>query len=78
MTLFLAEVELTRPPDFELALGDHFAPMSYPAHRAGECEQDREHTCWDSESGEHDATIEIDVGVQFSRDEVLISEGDSF
>src|SRR5947207_2939969 len=71
-----ADVELPRPPDLVLRVGDHLVPLRDPADRAREREDAGEHRHGNSERALHDARVEVHVGIELARDEVVVLEGD--
>ena len=52
-------------------------PLSDPARRAGDGEQDGEHLDWEAHRLVDDARVEVDVRVELPLDEVLVLEGDA-
>src|SRR5690606_32978041 len=76
VALLLAIVELARAADLLLRIGDHFLPLRDPAHGAAEGEDRREHRCREADRVEDDARIEIDVGIELARHEILVVERD--
>src|SRR5215467_10624294 len=71
-----AVVQLARPADLVLGVGDHFLPLRDPAHGPGEREDAGEHRDRDAESALYDARIEIDVRVELAADEIVVLERD--
>src|SRR3954468_11095347 len=71
-----ALVELARAPDLVFRVRDHFLPLGDPAHRACEREDAGEHGDRNAERALHDTGIEIDVGVQLARDEIVVLQRD--
>ena len=52
--------------------------MSEPSSSSGDGEQDWEIIGWETHSLVDNTRVEIDVGVQFSLDEIFITQGSSF
>src|SRR5687768_7963433 len=69
-------VQLARPPDLVLRVGDHLLPLRDPAHRAGEREDAGEHRHRDAQRALHDAGVEVDVRIQLAADEVIVLQRD--
>src|SRR3970282_2215733 len=65
-------VQLARPPDLVLRVGDHLLPLRDPAHRAREREDAGEHRHRDAERALHDAGVEGDVRIELAADEVIV------
>src|ERR1041385_473317 len=68
--------ELARPADLVLRIGDHLLPLRDPADGAREREDAGEHRHRDAEGALHDAGIEVDVGIELARDEIVVLERD--
>src|SRR6266404_2630329 len=71
-----ALVELARPADLVLGIGDHLLPLRDPAHRAGEGEDAGEHRDRDAEGALHDARIEVHVWIELAAHEIVVLERD--
>jgi len=71
-----AGVELARPADLVLGVGDHFVELGDPADRSCQREDRREQGDRDADRALDDAGIEVDVRVELACDEVLVLEGD--
>src|SRR6266404_6778729 len=69
-------VELARPADLVLGIGDHLLPLRDPAHGAREREDAGEHRHRDAERALHDAGVEVDVRVELAADEIIVLERD--
>ena len=69
-------VQLPRPADAHVRIGDHLLPVRHPADGAGDREHHREHRARNAERAVDDARVEIDVRVELARDEVLVLERD--
>jgi hypothetical protein len=54
---------------------DAWRYLCEPARAASNGEDDGEHVAWNANGGEHDARVEVDVGVELTGDEVLVLEG---
>src|SRR5687767_15516594 len=65
-------VQLPRPPDLVLRVGDHLLPLRDPADGAREREDAGEHRHRDAERALHDPRIEVDIRIQLARDEVFV------
>ena len=59
-----ADEDLARARDAEALLLDHLRPLADPAGGARQGEQAREHVGGDAERAQHDARVEVHVGVQ--------------
>src|SRR5690242_1399053 len=68
------EIQLPRPADLLLGIGDHLVPLRYPADGAREREDAREHRGRDAERALHDARVEVDVRVELAAHEVVVLE----
>ena len=68
----VADVELARAADALLGILDHFLPLGDPADRACDREQDRKHFDGEAHGSQRDAGIEVDVGIEFLFNEVLV------
>ncbi len=55
-----------------------FAPVCEPAGESSECEHNGEHICGYAHGAVEDTAVEVDVGVEFSGDEVVVFEGNFF
>lgn len=53
-------------------------PMSNPACNSGDGKEHRVHISWEAHSSVDQAAVEINVGIKFAADEVLVRQGDSF
>src|SRR6266849_3628658 len=73
-----AAVELARPSDLVLRIGDHLLPLRDPADRARERKDAGEHRYRNAERALHDAGVEIDVGVELAAHEVIVLQRDFF
>ena len=74
----MTHVVLPRPDDLVLRVIQKLVPVGQPANSSGDHEQDWEHVSRESQSLVDDATVEIDIGVQFPLDEEGVAEGNSF
>src|SRR3954463_3919655 len=72
----LAGVDLARPADLGLLVVDHLLPVGDPAGQAAEREHDGEHVRRDAHRAVDDAAVEVDVGVQLLRHEVIVAQRD--
>jgi len=71
-------VYLPRPGDAGGAVVVDFFPVGDPAGQSSDSEHDGEHIGGDADGAEDESAIEIDVGVEFSLDEVGVFEGTCF
>src|SRR5690606_33556321 len=71
-----ADIQLPRTADLLVLLGDHFLPLADPADGAGNREDRGEHRGGEPHRLEDDAGVEIDVGIQLLRDEIVILQRD--
>src|SRR5258708_10507934 len=70
-------VQLPRPADLVLGIGNHLLPLCDPAHRARDREDAGEHRDGDAERALYDAGVEVDVGVQLARNEIIVLQRDA-
>src|SRR5687768_3713953 len=63
-------VELARPADLVLRVGDHLLPLRDPADGAREREDAGEHGHRDAERALHDARVEVHVWIQLPAYEI--------
>src|SRR6266481_2005942 len=70
-------VELARPADLVLGIGDHLLPLRDPAHSAREREDAGEHRHRDAQRALHDAGVEVDVGIELAAEEIIVLERDA-
>ena len=73
-----AGVDLTGSVDAAGVVIALFAPVSEPAWESAKGEHDGEHICGDAHGAIEDTAVEVDVGVEFSGDEVIVFEGNFF
>src|SRR5687768_18596171 len=73
-----ALVELPRTADLVLRIGDHFLPLSDPADGAREREDAGKHRHRNAERALYDSRVEVHVGVQLSRDEIVVFQSHFF
>src|SRR5271167_3170475 len=59
-------VELPRPADLLLRIGDHFIPLRDPANGSRQREERREQAHRDADRALHDAGVEIDIGIELA------------
>ena len=67
-----AGIELARAADTLRRILDHLHPLSDPAHRARDREQDGKHVGGEAEGLERDARIEVDVGIELLLGRALV------
>ena len=72
------DVVLSRSVDVVLGVVEELGPVSDPADDTGNCEEDGVHVGGEAHGSVNKAAVEIDVGVEFSGDEILVLEGDLF
>lgn len=53
----------------------HLAPMRHPTYTTGYCEEHGEHVLRDTDGLVDNTCVEVNIGVQFTLDEVVISQG---
>jgi hypothetical protein len=68
----LADVVLSGPVDVVLGVFQELDPMGNPASHAGDGEEHGVHVGGEAHGSVNEAAVEIDVGVKFSADKVLI------
>src|SRR5215831_16083480 len=71
-----ADVDLPRADDLLIRVVEHLLPLRYPAGRARNREEHREHVDGEAHRLVDQARIEVDVRIEFPRDEVLVLERD--
>ena len=59
-------------------VGNHFLPLADPADGARNGKQYREHRCRKSHGAQNNPRVEVNVGVELARDEILIRQGNAF
>src|SRR5580704_9913642 len=69
-------IQLARPTDSHVRIGDHFLPMRDPAGGTRNSEQDREHGAGNSEGAVDDPRVEIHVRIQLAGYEIFVLERD--
>ncbi len=69
-----ARVDLPRPHDAEILPVIHLAPVGEPPGGAADGEQHREHVIGDPRGAKDEPGVEIHVGVEVARDEVVVVE----
>src|SRR5215472_1071404 len=72
-----AGIELARAPDLLVWVLDHLLPLRDPADGAGEREQHGEHGGRETHRLERDPRIEIDIGIELLRDEIIVVQSDA-
>src|SRR5206468_939811 len=75
--LVVADVELLRARDLLLLVEQHLGPLRHPARRARDGEQDREHGDREPHRLVDDARVEVDVGIEPARHEVVVLQRDA-
>src|ERR1700728_3344413 len=71
-----AGIELARAADPHVRIGNHLLPMRDPAGSARDGEQHGEHGARYPQGAIDDARIEVDVGIELARHEILVLERD--
>src|SRR5580692_8468927 len=74
----VTQIHLPGPGNFLFGIEQHFFPLRNPARRARDREEDREHRRRESHRLIDEARVEVHVGIEATRDEVFILEGDAF
>jgi hypothetical protein len=46
--------------------------MSNPSSYSRNCEEDRVHVSWEAHSSVNQSTVEINIGIEFSTNEILV------
>lgn len=72
----VADVVLSGSVDVVFGVVQEFDPMGDPSGNSGDGEEDGVHVGWETHGSVDEAAVEVDVGVEFSGDEVLIFKGD--
>lgn len=78
LSFAVPDVVLSRSVNVVLGVVEELGPVSDPAYDTGNCEEDGVHVGWKSHGSVDKAAVEVDVGVKFSGDEVLVLKGDLF
>src|SRR5579872_6952348 len=73
----VAEINLTGPGDFLLGVEQHLFPLRNPARGARDGEQHREHCDREAHGLVNQAGVEVDIGIEATRDEIIVFEGDA-
>lgn len=74
----MSDVVLPRPDNFVLGVIEELVPVGEPSDHSGDHEEDGEHISGKSHGAIDDSTVEIDIGVEFSFDEVGVGQCDAF
>lgn len=74
----MADVVLSWSHDFVLGVVEEFVPMGEPSDNTRNHEENCEHVSREAHCFIYDTAIEVNVGIEFSFDEVRIGEGDTF
>src|SRR5690606_36348407 len=69
--------QLTWTADLVIWIGQHFVPLSNPAHGTSQGEDSGEQGGWDTNSALNDTRVEVYVGVQLAFDEVWIFQSNA-
>jgi len=69
---------LSRPDDFVLRVVHEFTPVSQPADHSWNHEKDWEHVCREAHGLVDDSTVEIDIRIKLSFNEIGVRKSDSF
>ena len=77
VTSVVTHVMLPGSDDFVLRVIQELVPVGQPANSSGNHEEDREHIRRKTESLVNDSTVEINVGIELSFNEVRIAESNS-
>ena len=72
------DVVLSWSVDVVLGVVEELGPVCDPADDTGNCEEDGVHVGGEAHGPVNKAAVEVDVGVEFSGDEILVLEGDLF
>src|SRR5438045_7987656 len=73
---FRAGKKLPRPADLVFGIGDHFVQLRDPADGSGQRENRGEQRHWNADRLLYDPRIEVDVGIELARDEIIVLERD--
>ena len=74
----MSDIVLSRSDNFVFGVIEELVPVGEPSDHSGDHEEDGEHISGKSHGAIDDSTVEIDIGVEFSFDEVGVGEGDAF
>ena len=74
----MADVVLSWSHDFVLGVVEEFVPMGEPSNDTRNHEENCEHVSREAHCFIDDTAIEVNIGIEFSFDEVRIGEGDTF
>ena len=74
----MSNIMLSWPDNFVFWIIKEFTPMSQPSHASRDHKEDGEHVSWETHCSVNDTTVEVNVWIQFSLNEVGIIQGDSF
>ena len=67
---------MARTHDAAVRVFHHFLVVCDPSGHAADGKHDGEHVGWDADGAHDDAAVEIDIRVEFARDEVFVVERD--
>src|ERR1700722_14546192 len=73
----MPQINLTRPRDLLLRIGDQLLPLRQPSHRPRNRKQHGEHFRLEAHGLVNDPGIKIDVGIKLALDEVVVLERDA-
>src|SRR5688572_12358299 len=76
--LALPNINLARPIDTVRGLTLHLFPVGDPTRQTSERKHDGEHGGWNAHRAVNDAAVEIDVWIQFSFNEIFVSQNTFF
>ena len=60
--------------DFHFGIRSHLAPIRDPSRHPADGEHHREHVHRDADRAENNAAVEIDVGIEFAGDEIVVRQ----
>ena len=78
VTSVMSDVVLSRSNDLVFGVIEEFAPMGKPAYNSRNHEKDWEHIGGESHCLVNNSAIEVNVGVKFSFNEILVAKSDLF